>query len=211
MTAKNTGSTVTFNLPPNWFDNKLFGFTTCIVAEIEGELDDSLFFVLWSCQFTDYNKRHLVAGFADYQTTGDKAIVKHDHLYLATPNCDWYEVDEEDEEGGGGEGENDDDYDGSEACGVGLANLEKFASCREAVFEFYIGDTVRYELQNYRIKKCGVSLVYAEQDVEIDDEEKVETGGHGKLNLEQKSNLDWNSILSRVSFLLNYVYYRATL
>ncbi|KAK0593051.1 hypothetical protein LWI29_029884 [Acer saccharum] len=177
ISDQNEGSSLIIDLPPNWYSNKFFGFTTCIVATFEGNSYDSLFFVQWICKFIDHDdESHGILCHVDYETVGQP---NSDHVLLATPHCDLFDV----YEGG------DDIYGDSNT-----SSLEKFSSCKKALFRFSVVDTELYTLPNCKVKKCGVGLLYAEDIESIQrydhdnsgDDQTAESGRDGISNEEEE-------------------------
>ncbi|KAK2655841.1 hypothetical protein Ddye_008893 [Dipteronia dyeriana] len=177
ISDRNEGSSLIIDLPPNWYSNKFFGFITCIVATFEGNSYDSLFFVQWICKFIDHDdESHGILCHVDYETVGEP---NSDHVLFATPHRDLFDV----YEGG-------DDIYGDR----NTSSLEKFSSCKKALFRFSVVDNELYTLPNCKVKKCGVGLLYAEdiesiQRYDYDNyggDQTAEIGRDGISNEEEK-------------------------
>ncbi|KAK4840996.1 hypothetical protein QYF36_023403 [Acer negundo] len=159
ISDQNEGSSLIIDLPPNWYSNKFFGFITCIVATFEGNSYDSLFFVQWICKFIDHDdESHGILCHVDYETVGQP---NSDHVLLATPHCDLFDI----YEGG------DDIYGDSNT-----SSLEKFSSCKKALFRFSVVDNELYTLPNCKTAESGRDGISNEEEEdpnlepEIDDE-----------------------------------------
>ncbi|KAK1553853.1 hypothetical protein Q3G72_004516 [Acer saccharum] len=147
------------------------------ITTFEGNSYDSLFFVQWICKFIDHDdESHGILCHVDYETVGQP---NSDHVLLATPHCDLFDV----YEGG------DDIYGDSNT-----SSLEKFSSCKKALFRFSVVDTELYTLPNCKVKKCGVGLLYAEDIESIQrydhdnsgDDQTAESGRDGISNEEEE-------------------------
>ncbi|KAL5751566.1 hypothetical protein ACOSQ2_022073 [Xanthoceras sorbifolium] len=152
------GSSITMDLPPNWYSNEFFGFALCIVAAFEDSNDHEDFFIEWTCNFIDNDDEwHEVFCHVDNVTvihpvskTATFGRPKSKHVFFVAPNHELYEM---------FKGNDDGDGDGD---GDGNFSIEKYSSCEEAFFQFSVLDTNLCPLPNCKVTNCGVRLLNAE-------------------------------------------------
>ncbi|KAL5753549.1 hypothetical protein ACOSP7_021769 [Xanthoceras sorbifolium] len=169
------GSSITIDLPPNWYSNKFFGFALCIVAAFEDSNDCEEFFVEWICNFIDnHDEWHEVLCHVDLVTiersVPRSAIFgrpKSKHVFFVAPNHELYEMSIRSD---------DDDNDDNDK-GDGSFSIEKYSSCKEACFKFSVLDTDMCPLPNCKVTNCGVRLLYAEDVERIESRDDIDSSG----------------------------------
>ncbi|KAL5732515.1 hypothetical protein ACOSQ2_032207 [Xanthoceras sorbifolium] len=142
---QNEGSTVTIELPPNWCSSKFVGFGLCIVVAFDDYYDYSSFDVECICKFEtidgDCNEFDVTLNGLD---PGQKPkSLCSDHLFLLYSHRMCAMV---------VQGDNEDH------------RFSTYQSCHKASFEFSPQDQDQWLLLNCKVKKCGIRLLYSEEE-----------------------------------------------
>ncbi|KAK3220236.1 hypothetical protein Dsin_014206 [Dipteronia sinensis] len=163
------GSAVVIKLPPHWCSTKFLGFALCVVAAFE---DCEYFNFCFNCKCyfltKDDEVHEIVCDIDGMKIDGRLGFQESDHVFLVYA----YEL--------SAVFQRDD----------GEHNLSIYSSCREALFEFSPVDEDLQPIPNCKIKKCGVHLLYLEEetnqisgDDSLNEAGLVESGGDGIQNI----------------------------
>lgn len=162
---QNEGSSVTIELPPQWCSMKFVGFALCVVVSFEDYRGNRCFGFECTCCFEandgDCNGRDFyLYGFG---VECKPRLLCSDHVFLLYSHQLYAMV-----------VQNDD----------GDHRFSTYQSCHKASFEFYSRDDNGWPLPNCKVKKCGVCLLFSEEEhIEGDDSsneaECAESGSKG--------------------------------
>ncbi|KAK0597838.1 hypothetical protein LWI29_029085 [Acer saccharum] len=163
------GSRVVINLPQHWCCTKFLGFALCVVAAFE---DCEYFNFCFNCKCyfltKDGEVHEIVCDFEVIKIDGRLGFMESDHVFLLYDYGLSAVFQRDDEE----------------------HNLSIYSSCREALFEFSHLDEDLQPIPNCKIKKCGVHLLYLEEettqisgDDSLNEAGLVESGGDGIQNI----------------------------
>ncbi|KAK0581164.1 hypothetical protein LWI29_010801 [Acer saccharum] len=137
------GSAVVIKLPPHWCSTKFLGFALCVVAAFENCEYFNLCFNC-KCYFLtkDGELYEIVCDLKGMKLDGRLGFQESDHVFLLYAH------------GLSTVFQRDD----------GEHNLSIYSSCQEALFEFSAVDKDLQPIPNCKIKKCGVHLLYLEEE-----------------------------------------------
>ncbi|KAK0598560.1 hypothetical protein LWI29_035857 [Acer saccharum] len=164
------GARVVIKLPLHWCSTKFLGFALCVVAAFE---DCEYFNFCFNCKcyfLTKDGEVHEIVCDIDgmMKIDGRLGFMESDHVFLLYAH------------GLSAVFQRDD----------GEHNLSIYSSCREALFEFSPVDEYLQPIRNCKIKKCGVHLLYLEEettqisgDDSLNEAGLVESGGDGIQNI----------------------------
>ncbi|TXG68594.1 hypothetical protein EZV62_003529 [Acer yangbiense] len=163
------GSRVVINLPLHWCSTKFLGFALCVVAAF-GDCEYFNFCFNCKCYFLtkDGEVHEIVCDLEVIKIDGRLGFIESDHVFLLYAH------------GLSAVFQRDD----------GEHNLSIYSSCREVLFEFSHVDKDLQPIPNCKIKKCGVHLLYLEEettqisgDDSLNEAGLVESGGDGIQNI----------------------------
>ncbi|XP_050221899.1 disease resistance protein RPV1-like [Mercurialis annua] len=135
-----TGDSITTLLPPNWYDNRIVGFTFCAVIELENHQYQDGFTFQCNCDIEDEYGGKLAFTSKEIGEWGNEFKFESDHVFIWNTSCiDIFE---------------DERYE----------MLKKNSCTARFEFKSYTQDEYKVLLpgsNSFRVKNCGFNPVYA--------------------------------------------------